>query len=83
MNAPSMIEPVPADYSLLTRISSLKRIGVALLSPLFMWNLFYGQAKGTITNAVELANARYGDDPNYKKYIESVPLIIPRLFLPK
>jgi len=79
MNAPSMIEPVSASSSLLSRILSFKRLGVALLSPLFMSSLFYGQATGAMLNSVELANAKYGDDPNYKKYIESVPLIIPRL----
>jgi hypothetical protein len=84
LNAPSLIEPTSAvasaSSSIVAQFWRLKRFGIALLSPLFMWTLFYGQASGLITNSVSLANLRYGDDPNYKKYVECVPLIIPRLF---
>jgi steroid 5-alpha reductase family enzyme len=53
---------------------------VALISPLFLLGLFYGQAQGDILNAVDLANAKYGHDPNYEVYLREVPLIVPKLF---
>jgi len=31
-----------------------------------------------ITNAVELANAKYGSDPAYREYVKTVPLIFPK-----
>ena len=82
MNVDSLIEPSNVQLngfkaSLLWRS---RRIFLALLSPLFMWTLFSGQANGSITNAVELANKRYGSDEGYRDYVESVPLIIPNLF---
>ena len=52
-------------------------LGLACLSPLFMVSLFYGQASGTITNTVELAEKKYGADPRYQAYVERVPLIVP------
>jgi len=57
-----------------------RRVGVALLSPWFMWTLFSGQANGTITNAVELAVQKYGHDPDFVEYTKSVPLIVPKIF---
>jgi hypothetical protein len=80
MNAPAMVEHVPAGASLVARVLSYKRVAISLLSPLFMTWLFRGEADGTITNAVELSKKRYGDDPNFKKYIDTVPLIVPKLF---
>ena len=79
MNATSLVES-SASTSVIDRVLRFKRLGFALLSPLFMWILFYGQSIGLITNSVALAKEKYGEDPNYKKYVESVPLIIPRLF---
>ena len=52
----------------------------SLASPIFMWSLFYGQASGAITPAVELAKAKYGSDPTFLKYVKNIPLIFPRLF---
>ena len=52
---------------------------IALLSPAFMWNLFSGQANGSITTSVELANKKYGSDAAYVSYIKDVPLIVPRM----
>jgi len=80
MNVPAMIEPVPEGASQVTQILSYKRVFISALSPLFMTWLFRGEADGTITNAVELSKKRYGDDPNFKKYIETVPLIVPKIF---
>ena len=83
MNAPSLID-IPSSSieggSILARIWDARRAVGALLSPLFMWWLFSSQANGSMTNAMELASAKYGDDPNYKKYLESVPMLIPGLF---
>ncbi|CAJ1937860.1 unnamed protein product [Cylindrotheca closterium] len=55
-----------------------RRLIVALVSPLFMWQLFNSQASGTMMNTVELAKSKYGNDPAYKDYIENVPLIFPK-----
>mmetsp|Transcript_58461 Transcript_58461/g.92631 ORF Transcript_58461/g.92631 Transcript_58461/m.92631 type:complete len:302 (-) Transcript_58461:74-979(-) len=49
----------------------------SLLSPLFLLALFYGQACGTISNTVELANAKHGHDPAYQEYIKKVPVFMP------
>jgi len=56
---------------------SPSRFGLAFLSPLFMTALFYGQASGAIANTVQLAEAKYGADPNYRAYVDKVPLIVP------
>ena len=88
MNASSLVEPTTlADPSsttggggggILATVWSYRRIFYALASPAFMFLLFSGQANGSITNAVELANAKYGHDARYGKYVESVPLLFPR-----
>ncbi len=57
-----------------------RRLVLACLSPLFLWTLFNGQANGSITNAVELATKKYGQDPNFEEYVETVPKIVPNLF---
>ena len=51
--------------------------GIALLSPMFLWSLLNGQAQGVVTNAVEMAKNKYGNDPEFQIYIEEVPKIIP------
>lgn len=90
MNASSLVEPtVLADPGttggsggsggILATVWSYRRIFYALASPAFMFLLFSGQANGTITNAVELANAKYGHDSRYVKYVESVPLLFPKI----
>ena len=80
MNSDSLIEPAAAgDEGFLSLLWRSRRAFIALLSPLFMWTLFSGQSNGSITNAVELANKKYGDDKAYQDYISSVPLIIPNL----
>jgi len=53
---------------------------VSMLSPLFLWILFTGQANGSITNAVELAHKKYGNDPSFHEYTQRVPKIIPNFF---
>jgi steroid 5-alpha reductase family enzyme len=80
MNAPAMIDPLPKNVSLWKRIWACRRLVVSLLGPWFMWTLFSGQAKGTLSKTMELASSKYGNDPAYRKYIEQVPLIIPKLF---
>lgn len=87
MNLPALIEPLQAvgraDNSVVTdlllRLWSVRKLILACLGPSFLWLLFNGQATGTITTAVELANAKYGKDPKYAEYIKEVPLIIPKL----
>jgi steroid 5-alpha reductase family enzyme len=90
LNAPALVEPPanklaakPGGSSSILRwlapVLRYKRVALAALSPLFMWALFNGQATGTITNGLELANAKYGYGTNveYTKYVDSTPLIVP------
>ena len=56
------------------------RLRLALLSPAFMTALFYAQASGAMANTRELAMQKYGDDPQYQRYIATVPLVIPGLY---
>ena len=58
---------------------SWQLVPIACLSPLILWNFFLGQAQGSITSGVELAMKKYGDDPGYSDYIETVPLLFPDL----
>jgi len=37
------------------------------------------QATDTIASTVALADAKYGMDPNYKRWVASTPLIVPTL----
>eukprot|EP00541_Cyclophora_tenuis_P012861 CAMPEP_0116541248 /NCGR_PEP_ID=MMETSP0397-20121206/382_1 /TAXON_ID=216820 /ORGANISM="Cyclophora tenuis, Strain ECT3854" /LENGTH=200 /DNA_ID=CAMNT_0004065179 /DNA_START=185 /DNA_END=787 /DNA_ORIENTATION=- len=64
MNAPAL------------KSSSIRFIAI-FLSPLFLWTLLSGQANGTITNAVQMSFDKYGHNPDYERYIETVPKIIP------
>lgn len=88
MNMPALIEPLSAvggtdsesGAGFLIRLWSVRKLILACLGPSFLWLLFNGQATGSITNSVELANAKYGNNPEYTKYIKEVPLIIPKLF---
>lgn len=80
MNAPALVEPLPKNASFWTKVMSYKRVALALLSPCFMWDLFYGQASGHLSNTKQLAMSKYGKDPNYLEYITTVPLIFPQIF---
>lgn len=85
MNIPALILPAstsPASLStvLLTTLWKYHRLALALISPVFMWGLFYGQATGLVTNAKQLAESKYGDNPEFKRYTERVPVIIPKLW---
>jgi len=57
------------------------RLALSFLCPLFMWYLLSGQANGTITNAAAMELDRHGGDPEYMRYIATVPKIIPNPFL--
>lgn len=57
-----------------------RRLIVALVSPWFMWTLFSSQASGSMTKSVSLAKSKYKDVPEYEKYINEVPLIIPKFW---
>jgi steroid 5-alpha reductase family enzyme len=86
MNLPALVDPLPAvggtdnkvNSGLLWRLWSVRKLIMACFGPGFLWLLFNGQATGNITNAVELANAKYAKNPEYAKYIKDVPLIIPK-----
>jgi steroid 5-alpha reductase family enzyme len=82
MNMPALIDPmpVPANGSVWTKVWSYRRLLLALISPIFMWGLLNGQAQGTVTNSMQLAASKYGDNPEYEKYLNEVPAIIPKLW---
>lgn len=83
MNAPALVDPPPAvsaETSITAAFQTLwryKRVALGALSPLFLYTLFSGQASGTITNAKELSERKYGSDPMFVRYVENVPLIFP------
>mmetsp|Transcript_27705 Transcript_27705/g.51989 ORF Transcript_27705/g.51989 Transcript_27705/m.51989 type:complete len:367 (+) Transcript_27705:357-1457(+) len=80
MNIPALTN-VPSSFSGISgMVVGQGRLVIALLSPMFMWALFYGQAIGAVTPAAQQAMAKYGDDPEYQKYIAETPLIIPKLW---
>eukprot|EP00933_Yihiella_yeosuensis_P015730 TRINITY_DN13628_c0_g1_i1.p1 TRINITY_DN13628_c0_g1~~TRINITY_DN13628_c0_g1_i1.p1 ORF type:complete len:342 (+),score=38.34 TRINITY_DN13628_c0_g1_i1:44-1069(+) len=55
-----------------------RRLMLGALSPIFLFALFHGQASGRISNAVDVAQQKWGSDPRYQEYTKSVPLIFPR-----
>jgi steroid 5-alpha reductase family enzyme len=77
MNSDSLIEPFDTSVGIFHKIWGCRRLVLSCLSPLFMWTLFNGQARGKVTNSVQLATEKYGKDPAYVNYIGSTPLIIP------
>mmetsp|Transcript_25576 Transcript_25576/g.29213 ORF Transcript_25576/g.29213 Transcript_25576/m.29213 type:complete len:353 (-) Transcript_25576:143-1201(-) len=81
MNADSLVEPIQEGANLWTIILGYRKVFIAFLSPLFMWTLFNGQASGSFSNTADLANKKYGNDASYSDYMETVPLIIPKLGL--
>lgn len=82
-NLQSLIEPVSPKAGVWKRIWSYRRVGLALLSPMFMWYLFSGQATGRILpDGYEQTLKRYGygEDLVYTNYVDNTPLIIPNPF---
>ena len=73
-NAPTLLANAPKGAGWLRRFG---RFAGAAASPLFLLALFYAQATDVIANAVSLAEAKYGKDPRYQKYVQSVPLVLP------
>jgi len=89
MNAPSLLQNPTTGLEnaggvsvsgIVARVWGARRAITAFLSPLFMWWLFSSQANGSLTNAMELAKTKYGNDANYEEYLKRVPLIVPGLF---
>ena len=70
MNVPAFLHPS----------TGYRRFALALISPIFMWSLLYGEAVGVVTNANQLALDKYGSDMEYQKYIQQVPVMIPKLW---
>lgn len=83
MNVPALIEPIGGDSSTVRNVvASLwacRKALLALLSPLFLWVFFNGQANGTIASGVEESLKRYGDDAEFREYIKKVPLFLPQI----
>ena len=76
LNAPTLVASSPPGIGWAGRICRL--VGGAL-SPLFLFGLFYAQATDTIAHTAKLAEQRYGADPNFARYAESTPLVVPSL----
>lgn len=72
MNASALVDPEGDSF-----FAMYKRVGLALLSPLFLYVWFYGQASGTVSNTVEMFQEKYGNQPGFQDYVENVPLIFP------
>ena len=94
MNASALIDPTSSSASSSSSSSStllqhwsqqvwrFRRLGLALLSPAFMWYLFNSQATGQLLpEAVQAYKDRYqyGKDPKFTHYVDTTPLIVPRL----
>jgi hypothetical protein len=85
VNAPALIEPnlFPSRATLMTRLWSWRRVGLAALSPLFMGYTFWGQATGRLLpdgHQATLKRYGYGVDQSYTDYIDSTPLIVPNVW---
>mmetsp|Transcript_6985 Transcript_6985/g.9784 ORF Transcript_6985/g.9784 Transcript_6985/m.9784 type:complete len:311 (-) Transcript_6985:2715-3647(-) len=59
---------------------SSSQLTASSISPIFLATLFFGQSTGTITNAVQLADAKYGHDPQWSLYKQNTPLLFPSPF---
>jgi steroid 5-alpha reductase family enzyme len=81
LNAPALIDPAPAaggdSATIFQTLWRFKRLALAALSPLILYKWFSVQIDGSATNTQELAMKKYGSDPEYGKYISSVPLLFP------
>ena len=65
---------------MLKHVWRFRRVGLALLSPLFMWYLFNGQATGGILpESLEATRKKYGYgiNPDYTKCMLSVTVVVP------
>jgi hypothetical protein len=82
VNAPSLVERAYPGDSTARRLSCYWRVALAVLGPLFVCASLAAQANGSLSNAVELAHAKYGYGTNfvYTKYVDNVPLIVPSPF---
>jgi hypothetical protein len=85
MNAPALIEPASPTNGKQTwwiLIWRYRRVGLALLGPWFLWSLFDGEATGKLLpDGLEQTRNRYGygRDEAYTQYVDTTPLIIPRI----
>lgn len=70
LNAPTLLAPVGNRWG---------RFAAACVSPVFMVLLFYGQATGIVSPALEQAEARYGSLSGYREYVARTPLVVPGL----
>eukprot|EP01043_Picozoa_sp_COSAG02_P060581 COSAG02_NODE_7945_length_2776_cov_1.801644_1_plen_306_part_00 len=59
---------------------ALGRFGLAVLSPVVMLALFYGQMHGIVTDSAKLRHEKYGADPEFVEYVRKTPFILP--FIP-
>ena len=81
MNLPHLIDPVSSisgqGNGLMSLLMRSKRVFFSLLSPAFMALLFWGQARGSIANTVQLSEKKYGHLKGYQDYVRNTGLIIP------
>jgi len=85
LNAPSLVQPEYDEHGdFLQRLGRYRRVFLALLGPLVVCASLRAQAAGSLSNAVQLAQAKYGYERNaaYKNYVDNVSFIVPYLWAP-
>ncbi len=80
LNVPSTLGGGWAAAGPRAKSATLGRLGLSVLSPLFLLALFYGQMHGIVTDSAKLRHEKYGDDPEFVKYVQKTPFILP--FIP-
>ena len=79
LNVPSMLGGGWAAGAR-AKSATLGRLGLAVLSPVFLLALFYGQMHGIVTDSAKLRHEKYGHDPEFVQYVQQTPFILP--FIP-
>lgn len=67
------IPPPAATASIWQKLWGARRLSVALIGPMFMWNLFMSQANGTLLGdsfQAQREKLGYGTNPEYTRYID-------------
>jgi steroid 5-alpha reductase family enzyme len=80
MNANALVEPASKAMTPMQHLWRYRRAGFALLGPMFISYLFYGQATGRLlADSLEATHKRYGygKDEGYTSYVDNTPLVIP------
>lgn len=79
LNAAAVVARRPGENGSRRKVLQTCRLALGCMCPIFLALLFYGQASGRISPARSLMVEQFGHDPTFRSYIETVPLIVPRL----